>query len=135
MAPWSSSSHYFTTQLRIKSYSKRLNTAQKWSFPLRISSANVIKSAVYCRFGHIYWRNSSQKLHFLCSAKFCNGEKYSVNLRIQSKHENSRIRKVVGAAEKSPDWNWLFITITIIIIIIITIIIIIVIVVVVVVVL
>ena len=27
---------------------------QKWSFPLRISSVIVTKSAVSCRFGHIH---------------------------------------------------------------------------------
>ena len=31
--------------------------AQKWSFPLRISSVNVSKSIGNCGFGHIYWRN------------------------------------------------------------------------------
>ena len=30
---------------------------KKWSFPLRISSVNEIKSAGTCGFGHIYWRN------------------------------------------------------------------------------
>ena len=30
---------------------------KKWSFPLRIYSVNVTKSAVSCGFGHIYWRN------------------------------------------------------------------------------
>ena len=30
---------------------------KKWSFPLRISSVNVTKSAGKCRFSHIYWRN------------------------------------------------------------------------------
>ena len=30
------------------------NIAQKLNFPLRISSANVTKSAVSCGFGHIY---------------------------------------------------------------------------------
>ena len=30
---------------------------KKWSFPLSISSVNVTKSAVSCKFGHIYWRN------------------------------------------------------------------------------
>ena len=29
---------------------------KKWSFPLRISSVNVTKSAGDCGFGHIYWR-------------------------------------------------------------------------------
>ena len=33
------------------------NTGQKWSFPLKISSVNVTKSAENCGFGHIYWRN------------------------------------------------------------------------------
>ena len=35
-----------------------VDIVQKWSFPLRISSVNVTKSAVYCWFGHIYWRNA-----------------------------------------------------------------------------
>ena len=30
---------------------------EKWSFPLRILSVNVIKSAEKCAFGQIYWRN------------------------------------------------------------------------------
>ena len=30
---------------------------KKWSFPSRISLINVTKSAVFCGFSHIYWRN------------------------------------------------------------------------------
>ena len=30
---------------------------KKWSFPLKISSVNVTKSAGTCAFGHIYWRS------------------------------------------------------------------------------
>ena len=30
---------------------------KKWSFPLRISSVNLNKSAGNCKFAHIYWRN------------------------------------------------------------------------------
>ena len=30
---------------------------KKWSFPLRISSVNMTKSAVSCGSGQIYWRN------------------------------------------------------------------------------
>ena len=30
---------------------------KKWSFPIRISSVNVTKSAGSCGFGHIHWRN------------------------------------------------------------------------------
>ena len=37
---------------------------KKWSFSLRISSVNVIKSAVSYTFGHIYWRILNRKLHF-----------------------------------------------------------------------
>ena len=40
---------------------------KKWSFPLGISSVNATKSAVYCGFGHIYWRNAQRKTSFLCS--------------------------------------------------------------------
>ena len=40
------------------SYPEALRTLhKKWSFPLRISSVNVTKSAVSCGFGHLYWRN------------------------------------------------------------------------------
>ena len=34
-----------------------LSLHKKWSFPLRISSVNVAKSAGNCRFGYIYWIN------------------------------------------------------------------------------
>ena len=37
---------------------------KKLSFPLRISSVNVTKSAVSCRFGHIYQRNPEWKTSF-----------------------------------------------------------------------
>ena len=37
---------------------------KKWSFASRISSVNVIKSAVFCGFGHIYWRNHWWKISF-----------------------------------------------------------------------
>ena len=44
--------------LNEKFYSGKHSTMhKKWSFPLRISSVNVTKSAVSCGFGHIYWRN------------------------------------------------------------------------------
>ena len=50
---------------------------KKWSFPFRISSANV-------RFGHIYWGNSFliEKFHFLCSGqKNLNSRETFVNTR------------------------------------------------------
>ena len=36
---------------------KRWHCTKNGRFPLRIFSVNVTKSAVNCRFGHIYWRN------------------------------------------------------------------------------
>ena len=40
---------------------------EKWSFPLRISSANETKTAGNCGFGHVYWKVFNGKLYFLCS--------------------------------------------------------------------
>ena len=42
---------------------------KKWSFPLRISSINVTKSAVSCGFGYIYWRNPQWKTSVLVQWK------------------------------------------------------------------
>ena len=39
-------------------------TVQKMKFPFRISSVNVIKSAVSCGSGHTYWRKPSWKTAF-----------------------------------------------------------------------
>ena len=42
-----------------------LNILHKsWSFPLRTFSVNVTKSAVFCWFVHMYWRNPSWKTPF-----------------------------------------------------------------------
>ena len=50
------------------------NRTKKWSFPLRISSVNVTKSAWNCGFGHIYWRNSQWKTSFFvqCHGRMLN---------------------------------------------------------------
>ena len=45
-----------------ESFSKPLPKNQ--SFPLKISSKNVSKSTISCRFGHIYWRNPQWKSLF-----------------------------------------------------------------------
>ena len=37
---------------------------KNWSFPLRLSSVNVTKSARNCGFNHIYWRNQEWKTSF-----------------------------------------------------------------------
>ena len=42
----------------------RVTLYKKWSFPLRIFSVNVTKSAGNCGFGHIYWRNPPWKTSF-----------------------------------------------------------------------
>ena len=43
---------------------------KKWSFPLRISSVIVTKSARSCGFGHIYWRNPWWKTSFFVQHPF-----------------------------------------------------------------
>ena len=42
----------------------KLTLYKKWSFPLRISSVNLTKSAGNCGFGHIYWKNPERKTFF-----------------------------------------------------------------------
>ena len=46
-------------------------TVQKWRFPLRISSVNVIKSVGNCEFGHIYWKNPKWKTSFFVQCSTC----------------------------------------------------------------
>ena len=47
----------------------KFNTAQKISFPLRISSVNVTKCAVDYGSGHIHWRNPESKTSFFVKRK------------------------------------------------------------------
>ena len=44
---------------------------KKWSFPLRISSVNVTKSAVFYGFGHIYWWNPKWKISYFVQCLCC----------------------------------------------------------------
>ena len=45
-------------------YQSILTLHKKWSFPLKISYANVTKPAATWEFGHIYWRHLKQKTSF-----------------------------------------------------------------------
>ena len=47
----------------------KLTLHKKWSFPLKISSVNVTKSAVSCKCGHNYWRNPRWKTSFFVQWK------------------------------------------------------------------
>ena len=42
---------------KIMCITKQRELHKKWSFPFKISSVNVTKSAVSFGFGHIYWKN------------------------------------------------------------------------------
>ena len=61
--------------LSISFWNTHIGTYKKWSFPLRISSENVTKSAVNCGFCHIYRKNCLKEnldfceviLHFISS--------------------------------------------------------------------
>ena len=49
-----------------------LTLHEKWSFPLRIFSVNMTKSAGNCGFGHIYWRNPQWKTSLYCAVLILN---------------------------------------------------------------
>ena len=58
----------------------------QWSFTLRISSVNVIKSAFTYGFGPIYWRNPGWKNFIICAVKLLvssdwNGTKQQLPLK------------------------------------------------------
>ena len=55
---------------------------KKWNFPLRISLVNVIKSAVFYGFGHIYSRNPSRKTSFFVQCFFTIFTARSLGLKI-----------------------------------------------------
>ena len=60
--------HKMGLLLERNSFHRQQNSLhEKWSFPLRISSVNVTKSAGFCGFSHIYDEILNGKLHFLCS--------------------------------------------------------------------
>ena len=61
------STHYTTSTSELMCWGRGSSLHKEWSFPLRISSVNVTKSAVSCEFGYIYWRNPQLKTSFLCS--------------------------------------------------------------------
>ena len=55
------------SSIQIFIHSDKVALHKKWSFPLRISSVNVIKSEVSFGFANIYWRNPEWKTSFSCS--------------------------------------------------------------------
>ena len=57
----------FKLIMQVNHYKTSITVQKKWSFPLRISSVNVTKSAVSWGFDHIYWRNPSWKTALLCA--------------------------------------------------------------------
>ena len=58
------------TLLNTRAGSSYMSLHKKWSFPLRISSINLIQSAGNCGFGHIYWRNPRWKTSFFVQYYF-----------------------------------------------------------------
>ena len=69
---------------------------ESWSFPLRIYSVNVTKSAIPCGFGHIYWRNPQWKIWFYCPVMV---QRCS---QIRAKQPHSNIDKEGRATKR---WN------------------------------
>ena len=72
---------------------------QERSFPLRISSVNVTKSAVFCEFSHIYWKNPSWKtsfFNFLCRSELVrNRDRKAPRVQLQKNMGNMRLRKLI----------------------------------------
>ena len=60
--------HLYPTLLNLAGLLLIIALHKKWSFPLRISSVNVTKSAGNSGFGHICWRDPIWKTSFSCAA-------------------------------------------------------------------
>ena len=73
---------------------------KKWSFPLRISSVNVTKSAANCGFGHIYWRNPQWKTSFFVQ---CTGFLWCVLSRLRFYSYTGKYRYFSVHIRKSLD--------------------------------
>ena len=69
---------------------------KSWSFPLRIYSVNLTKSAVSCGFGYIYWRNLQWKISIYCPVMV---QQWS---QIREKQPRSNIDKEVTTTKR---WN------------------------------
>ena len=80
----------------------RKSLHKKWSFPLRISSVNVPKSAENCRFVHNYWRNPQWKTSFFVQW-IVNGFFSSTNFYKKSSFLN--ISFLLFLYENSVKWN------------------------------
>ena len=65
-----------------------------WSFPLRISSVNLTKSAVSCGFAHIYWRNLFVQRVF-SNLSLWSQEKVSSKSIHRSSHQKYSLKKGV----------------------------------------
>ena len=66
---------FVIVELKSKLLSTLHTLHKKWSFPLRISSANVTRSAVSCGFGRMYWKNPQWETSFFCAVIFLKSEK------------------------------------------------------------
>ena len=58
-----------TTVLKLEILDLIPTLHKKWNFPLKIPSVNVIKSAVFSGFGHIYWRKFWMESVIFCSGR------------------------------------------------------------------
>ena len=78
---------------------KNITLHKKWSFPSKISSANVTTSAVSYGFSHIYWRNPQWKTSFFVQCYQKTSRSWKINLmpssisqiRIEERFETSKV--------------------------------------------
>ena len=81
---------------------------KKSSFPSRISSVNVTKSAENCGFGHIYWWNPSWKTSTSCKKECTPGNVAWVNLwrnlLFMIRMRRKVVKLPVPAIKKAVNW-------------------------------
>ena len=76
---------------------------KKWSFSLRISSINMTKSTVSCRFGHIYWRKTKWETSFFVNhiLKKCHHLNFAYNLNLYEFDNACKEKTMIDSWSKS----------------------------------
>ena len=76
---------------------------KKWSFSLRISSINMTKSTVSCRFGHIYWRKTKWETSFFVNhiLKKCHHLNFAYTLNLYEFDNACKEKTMIDSWSKS----------------------------------
>ena len=97
-----------------RKFQEHFTLHKKCSFPLRISTVNVIKSAISCWFGQIYWRNPLTKYFIFCavlevllgpSNRSIPHPQPSRHLIVQSQQLKHKNMCEICSKLKTPEWR------------------------------